>query len=158
MRRLPTLLGALAAMVVVSASALAQDILAEHKRTGLKGLSSVEIVWRLPESNDQDAIATWSKALRIGLRSRVPGLDAKEDSQELDDWLEVHIVQTPLGAFLELNVYRRVMQVDSSTTFLTKIWWDQRFIFGSGVQQSQVVDSLNTLVTSFAADYHLANR
>jgi hypothetical protein len=67
------------------------------------------------------------------------------------------VITTDAGGFLELSVYRWVKVLDSSEDIFSKVWWDSRVVFG-GVSKKSLQQSLDALLTSFAADYFRAKR
>ncbi len=94
--------------------------------------------------------------IEIGLHRNVPGL-ALSDAKKSPDWYELSIITTDAGGFIEISVYRWVKVLASGEEVLAKVWWDSRAIFGA-VSKQVVQESLDALLTSFAADYLRSKR
>ena len=147
---------ALLAAVGFARPVLGQDLLAEHKIRSLRGLSSVAIVIRPGTDQDKAKVKEWGDRLEVALTKAVPSLDrSKTDSARA--WLELGVVSTSSGAALNLGLYRWTRIIDSGDEVFTIVWQDSRFIFG-GSADSSLGESLDKLVTSFAADLARANR
>jgi len=142
----------LAASAFMARPCVAQDPLSQHKVRGLKNLHSIAIVLR---SNTPKEIASpkeWSDFLAVGLHQMVPDLIIAPSADSASDWMELNIVTTDAGAFLELSVYRWVRLLATGDRVFTKVWWDQRVILGA-TDRTLLHDPLDALLTSFAADY-----
>ncbi|MBI2998300.1 MAG: hypothetical protein HYY46_07570 [Deltaproteobacteria bacterium] len=137
-------------------SSLGQDPLAGHKVKGLKGLRTLALVIRPNTPREVASLKEWADMVELRLHRNVPDLTLS-DAANAPAWLELSIITTEAGGFLELSVYRWVKVLASGEETFSKVWWDSRAIFG-GVSKEALQDSLDTLLTSFAADYFRAKR
>ncbi len=94
--------------------------------------------------------------VELGLHRRVPEL-ALSDTMNVQAWLELSVITTEAGGFLEVSVYRWVRVLDSDEDVFSKVWWDKRVVFG-GASRKYLQEVLDVLLTSFAADYYRAKR
>jgi hypothetical protein len=94
---------------------------------------------------------------RVESTPNVPGLTLLSNAENAPAWLELRIVTSDAGGFLEVSVYRWVKVLASGEDIFSKVWWDSRAIFG-GVSKRALQEALDTLLTSFAADYFRAKR
>lgn len=142
--------------VMLSEPCLGQDVLAEHKVKGLKGLRTLSVVIRPNTPREIASLKEWGDMLEVGLHRVVPELTLSK-ATDAPAWLELSVVTTDAGGVLEISVYRWVKVLDSSEDIFSKVWWDSRFVFG-GVSKKSLQESLDALLTSFAADFFRAKR
>jgi|GEM_PF-3457521 hypothetical protein len=135
---------------------LGQDVLGTQKVNALKGLRSIAIVIRPNTPREVATLKEWSDMIEVGLHRNVPGL-AVSGTEKSPNWLELSIVTTDAGGLIEISLYRWVKILASGEEVFAKVWWDSQAIFG-GVSKQALQQSLDALLTSFAADYLLANR
>jgi hypothetical protein len=150
----------LATIVGIAKSGLAQDVVAENKIRGLKGLSSLAIVFRPGTERDKSSAKEWDDRLEVILSRTIPSL-GRSEPEKAKAWLELSMVTTPAGAALELSLYRWTKVMDSGEEIFTKVWWDSRYLFGSAPNETlndASKEALEKLVTRFGADYFRANR
>lgn len=143
--------------VMASQSCLGQDALAADKVNALKDLRSVAIVLRLNTPREIASLKEWGDMIEVGLHRRVPDLIVVSDTKKAPNWFELNIITTNEGGFVEISVYRWVRVLASGEEVVAKVWWDARAIFG-GVSKQAVQESIDTLLTSFAADYLRSKR
>ena len=134
---------------------LSQDVLAVHKVNGLKGLRSVAVVIRPNMPREVASLKEWGDMVEVGLHRKVPDLIVSDTKAA--DWLELNIITTDAGGFVEICVYRWVRVLASGEEVFAKVWSESRAIFG-GVSKQAVKESLDTLLTSFSADYLRSKR
>ena len=146
----------LTASVILSEPCFGQDALAEHKVRGLKGLRTLGVVVRPNTPREIASLKEWGDMVELGLHRDVPELNLS-NATNAPAWLELSVITTDAGGFLELSVYRWVKVLDSSEDIFSKVWWDSRVVFG-GVSKKSLQQSLDALLTSFAADYFRAKR
>ena len=142
--------------VMLSGLSLGQDALAEYKVKGLKGLRTVSVVIRPNTPREVASLKEWGDMLEVGLHRVVPELTLSKATNG-PAWLELSVVTTDAGGAIEISVYRWVKVLDSSEEIFSKVWSDSRFVFGS-VSKESLRESLDTLLTSFAADFIRAKR
>ncbi len=94
--------------------------------------------------------------VELGLHRDVPELKVS-DATNARDWLELSVITTDAGGFLQLSVYRWAKILDSGEDVFSNVWSDSRVVFG-GVSKRSLRESLDALLTSFAADYFRAKR
>jgi hypothetical protein len=135
---------------------LGQDVLAAHKVNALKGLRSVAVVLRPNTPRELASLKEWGDVIEVGLHRKVPDL-VVSDTSKSSDWFELSIITTDAGGFVEICLYRWVTVLVSGEDVFAKVWWESRVIFGS-VSKQAVQESLDTLLTSFAADYIRSKR
>lgn len=146
----------LATQVIFTEPCLGQDALAEHKIRGLKGLRTLAVVLRPNTPREIVTLKEWGDMVELGLHRHLPDLKVS-GATDAPAWLELSVVTTDAGGFLELSVYRWAKVVDSGEEIFAKVWWDSRAVFG-GVSKKAMQESLDVLLTSFAADYLRAKR
>ena len=147
----------LATALIVCTPCFGQDVLAGNKINGLKSLRTVAIVVRPNTPREIAGLKEWGDMVEVGLRRDVPDLGRSDDVQKAPAWLELSVITTDAGGFLELSLYRWVKVVDTGEQIFSKVWWDSRVVFG-GISKRSLQDALDALVTSFAADYCRARR
>jgi hypothetical protein len=135
----------------------AQDPFAKQKLTGVKGLKSVALVIRPNTKKELIGSKELGDSTEVGLHARMPELKIEPDPSKATAWLEVSIITADGGGSLELSVYRWVKVLDSGEEMSAKVWWDSRIILGT-VSKKDIEETLETLLTSFAADYLRANK
>jgi hypothetical protein len=135
---------------------LGQDALADDKIRGLKGLGAMAVVVRPNTPREFASLKDWGDMVEVGLRRNIPEVKLS-DAKTTPTWLELSIITTDAGGSLELSLYRWVKILDSGQETFSKVWWDSRVVFGSVSKQS-LQESLDDLLTSFAADYFRAKR
>jgi hypothetical protein len=69
----------------------------------------------------------------------------------------VELVTHDDGAAVELSLYRWTKVVDSGEVVFSKVWTGAFFLFGR-TREEDLKETLDTVLTSFAADYLRANR
>lgn len=143
-------------VTMASQPCFGQDMLDAHKVNALKGLHSVALVFRLKTPREVASLKEWSDMIEVGLHRNAPDL-AVLGTEKSSDWLELNIITTDAGAFIEISLYRWVKVLASGEEVVAKVWWDSRAIFG-GVSKHAVHESLDALLTSFAADYLRSKR
>jgi len=134
----------------------AQDELSVHKVNALKGLNSIDIVIRPNTPREILTLKEWEDIIEVSLHRKIPSL-AVSGTKKFSNWFELSIITTDVGAFMEISLYRWVKILTSGEDVFAKVWWDSRAIFG-GVSKQYLKQSLDDLLTSFAADYLRANR
>lgn len=135
---------------------LGQDALATSKINALKGLSSVAVVVRRNTPRELASVKEWGDMIELSLHRNAPGL-AVSDTEKSPNWLELSIITTDEGAFIEISLYRWVRVLASGEEVVAKVWWDSRVVFG-GVSRSTVQQSIDALLIGFSADYLRAKR
>jgi len=142
--------------IMTSHPCLGQDVLGAHKVNALKGLHSVAIVVRPNTPREVATLKEWGDMIEVGLHRNVPDLTVS-GTEKSPNWLELSIITTDVGGFIEISLYRWVKVLASGEEVVAKVWWDSRSIFG-GVSKQALQQSLDALLTSFAADYLRSNR
>lgn len=142
--------------VMASQPCLGQDVLGVHKVNALKGLRSVAVVVRHNTPREVASLKEWGDMITVGLHRNVPDL-VVSGTEKSPNWFELNIITTDSGGFIEISLYRWVKVLASGEEVVAKVWWDSRAIFG-GVSKQAVQESLDALLTSFAADYLRSNR
>lgn len=142
--------------VTASQPCLGQDVLAAHKVNALIGLRSVAVVIRPNTPQEVASLKELGDMIEVGLHRNVPDL-AVSGTEKSSDWFELSIITTDAGGFVEISLYRWVKVLASGEEVVAKVWWDSRAIFG-GVSKHAVRESLDALLTSFAADYLRSKR
>jgi len=94
--------------------------------------------------------------VEVNLHRNVPALTVV-GTEKSQNWLELSIITTDAGGFVEISLYRWVKVLSSGEEIVAKVWWDSRSIFG-GVSKHAIKESLDALLTSFAADYLRSTR
>ncbi len=135
---------------------LGQDVLVQRKIQGLKGLHTLAIVVRHNAPREFVTPREWGDMVETGLHSDVPQLKLS-DPQHAPAWLEVNVITTDTGSFLELSVQRWTRLVESGEDTFSKVWWDSEMEIGH-ISKSGLQESLNALLRSFAADYFRAQQ
>lgn len=135
---------------------LDQDVLAAHKVNALKGLRSVAVVLRPNMPREVATIKEWGDMIEVGLHRKVPDL-VVSDTNKSSDWFVLNVITTDAGGFVEICLYRWVRVLASGEEVFAKVWSESRAIFG-WVSKQSVQESLDTLLTSFAADYLRSKR
>ena len=133
-----------------------QDVLAEHKVRGLKGLAIVAVVIRANTPHEVMSLSELGDFLEVGLQRRVTDLRIAEPASA-PNWMELSIVSTEQGGLAGISVYRWVKVVESGEETMSKVWWDERVLLG-GISKQSLQQTLDTLLTAFAADYLRAKR
>jgi len=141
---------------MTSQPCLGQEVLAAHKVNALKGLRSVAIVVRPNTPREVASLKEWGDMIEVGLHRKVPDL-VVSGTEKSPDWFELNIITTDAGGFVEKSLYRWVSVLASGEKVVAKVWWDSRAIFG-GVSRQALQESLDALLTSFAADYLRSKR
>lgn len=157
MNRVLTILVFLILPIMASQSCLGQDALATEKVNALKGLRSVAIVLRLNTPREIASLKEWGDMIEVGLHRRVPDLIVVSDINKAPNWFELNLITTNDGGFVEVSLYRWVKVLASGEEVVAKVWWDARVIL-RGVSKQAVQESIDTLLTSFAADYLRSKR
>ena len=147
----------LATALIVCKPCFGQDALAGNMIKGLKNLRSVAVIVRPNTPREIASLKEWGDMVEVGLRRNVPDLGRLDDAQKAGAWLELSVITTDAGGFLELSLYRWVKVVDTGEEIFSKVWWDSRVVFG-GISKRSLQDALDALLTSFAADYSRARR
>jgi hypothetical protein len=129
----------LATQVVFTEACFGQDPLAEHKINGLKGFGTLAVVVRPNTPLEIASPKEWRDMVELGLRRHAPELRIL-DTKNTPTWLELSVITTDIGGFLELSIYRRVRVLDSGEETFSKVWWDSRAVFG-GVSKKSLQDS-----------------
>jgi len=136
----------------LSSMLVAQDPLREHRIKALKSLDSVGNVLRpnaLVEVLSQKEI---NDLITVELKQKIPQLKLQTESS---NWLELSYITVSSVCFIELSLYRWATVIDSSEDIYTEVWADQRVIVGCSRESFR--ETVDTLTTSFAADYYRAN-
>jgi hypothetical protein len=153
--RLRFFLACFVGVLVASAASYAQDALAEHRIRGLKDLTSVAIVFRETDElkiADQKELAS---IIRVSLARDVKDLDIIANPEEAGDLLQVtYVLVKNGGGFMELSVARWVKLDD--TDLIATTWNAGRVLVGK-VTAERLKETLQALLTNFAADYKKAN-
>jgi hypothetical protein len=135
---------------------LGQDVLAAHKVNALKGLRSIAVVLRHNTPREVASLKEWGDMIEVGLHRKVPDLMVS-DTIKSSDWFELNIITTDAGGFVEICLYRWVRVLASGEDVFAKVWSESRATFGRASKQD-VQEALDTLLTSFAADYLRSKR
>ena len=135
---------------------LGQDVLAAHKGNALKGLRSVAVVIRHNTPREVASLKELRDMVEVGLHQKVPDLMVS-DTIKSSDWFELNIITTDAGAFVEIGLYRWVRVLASGEEVFAKVWSDSRASFGP-VSKQNLQEALDSLLTSFAADYLRSKR
>lgn len=135
--------------------ALSQDILSEQKILGLKGLTPVAVVVRPNTPREIFTPKEWGAMIEVQLSRDLPKL-GRTDVDKSKAWLELSVVTTDLGGVFELSLYRWTRILDSGEVVFSKVWSESRMVFGA-VSRASGREALETLVTTFAADYLRGN-
>ena len=137
----------------------AQDVLRSHQINSLKGLESVAIVFTASdESQALSNIRDLGDSIEVMLAKDAPRLKIAEDPGNGVPWLRVsYNVRQQGGGVFTLTLYRWV-KLNSADLF-APVWTSYQGWFGASTSgTSQVVrETLQTLLTRFAADYIRAN-
>lgn len=144
----------------ISTFTYAQDPLEESRIKGLSGLHSVALVFR---PND-DAKVTNTKELgdfiRVALARDIKSLKIADSASAASSWLLLTYIITDHGASIRLSAFRWVTLNEAPRSeFAAETWSDQRLLVGGGkLEMSDITETLQKLLTSFAADYNRANQ
>ena len=141
--------------LILAEPSFGQAALAEHKIRALKGLRTLAVVLLPNTPREVVTPKEWGDMVEVGLHRHLPALKFLRPT-DTSDWLELSVITTDAGGSLELSLYRWVQVVASGEEIVAKVWWDSRGIFGS-VSRRALQESLDALLTSFAADYLRAN-
>ncbi len=137
---------------------LGQDALAASRVSALKGLRSLAVVLRPNTYKEVATVKEWGEMVRVGLARNVPAISVSDSTSSPSvAWLELGVMTTDRGAVLVLSLYRWVGLRDSGEDVFAPVWWDLRAQFGD-VSRTTLQQSLDALITGFAADYVRANR
>jgi len=134
-------------------TAYGQDVLREHRINALKGLKEVRH-WH--QSNVRYEVLTTEEIadlVTLGLKQKIPRLSVKE---EADSWFVVSYVMSTEGGAVGIRLYRWATLTDTGKKLLTPVWIGERYILGSMTREA-FRESLDTVLTRFAADYIRAN-
>jgi hypothetical protein len=131
--------------------AAGQDPDAARKVAGLKGLHTVAVVVRNNAPREFITPREWGETVEIALRRAIPGLELA-DTEHAPAWIEVNVITTDAGCYLELSVQRWTRLVESGEDTFSKVWWDSELEIGR-ISRSGLQESLDGLLKSFAADY-----
>jgi hypothetical protein len=134
----------------------AQDAFAEHRVNGLKGLRNVALVIRANTPHEVFTLKEWADLVELGLQRNAPDLTVLEPKAS-QNWLELSVVTTDQGAVVEVSLLRWVKVLASGQEVIAKVWSQSRMTFG-GVSKNAMRESIDTLLTSFAADYARSKR
>ena len=158
MRRLLFVSALLGMVLFTSQGTRAQDPFAEHYIAGLKGLRSAHLVFGVAGKGPLN-LKELADFITVELARALPGFKLIEDPK-VPNWLKVSFITTARGSYpTTLNVYRWVTLLDTKTDLLAVTW--TRTLLDAGDRpesQASVKEILQTLLTSFAADYIKANR
>ena len=146
----------LTSVLAVAPPTQAQDLLAEHRISGLKALTSVAVLIRPNTPREIASLKEWTDIVELGVHRNIPELVLSE-SATARAWLLLTIITTDEGAVVELSVYRWVRVLDTGVDTFSSVWSDSRVVFG-GISRSSLEPLLNALLTSFAADYFRSKR
>jgi len=156
MRRLIFVTAFLAGFVIRFEPCFGEDPLAATKVSVLKGLRSVALLVRASTPNEMANAGEWSDMATVGLARNAPAIKISDSNSANVDWLVVEVRTTDRGAVLTLYLHRWVRVRDSGEEVFAPVWSDYTALFG-GVSKSDLKGALDTLLTSFAADYLRAN-
>ncbi len=160
--------GAMLALIILTLvpcePSFGQDFLAPHKIRGLKGLRDVAITLRPNALVEIASQKEWSDMVEAGLRREVPELGRLEgvpdlglsEVQKTQGCIELSYITSKRGGVIELSVYRWVNVLGSGQNILAKVWWDSRYLEGELYSKKDWREAVDTLLTSFAADYSRA--
>jgi hypothetical protein len=133
----------------------AQDPLAEQRVLGLKGVTSVAIVFQpVDELNlvRRDELADMIQAsFARDFRNLTM---ARTSPEETPIWLNLNYVITEGGGFMQLAIYRWV-QLDGMDLF-AETWHTSRVLIGTPTADG-MRETLQALMKNFAADHLKAN-
>lgn len=145
----------LLSLTCVFTASQAQDVLRKDRITALKGLRELAVVFRPKAESEVLTSRELADLMTLGLKQKAPRL--KEIRHEkAQSWLELSYITYQQGGLVELSLYRWVRLVDTGESIFAKVWNDQRVVLG-GFPREEFKDVLDTLLTSFGADYARAN-
>jgi hypothetical protein len=158
MRRLFLVTALLAGFIIRSELCFGQVPLAANRVSALKGLRSLAVMIRPNTPKEVATIKEWGDMVTVGLAQKAPAVNISDSTNSPNvAWLELSVITTDRGAVLVLSLHRWVRVRDSGEDVFAPVWSDHRVCFGC-VSKSDLQESLDTLLTSFAADYLRANR
>jgi len=158
MRRFFLVITFLAELIMRSDLCFGQDALAPSRVSALKGLRSLAVVLRPNTPKEVATVKEWGDMVTVGLARNAPAITVSDSTNSPNvAWLELGVMTNERGAVLVLSLHRWVRVRDSGEDVFAPVWSDLRAHFG-GVSKRDLQGSLDTLLTSFAADYLRANR
>ena len=135
----------------------AQDVLADHRIRGLRGLHSVVLV---SQPNDERQIVNMKELddfTTVLLGRDIRELKIARTLEDTPNWLQTTYIITDRCGTIQLAVLRWVRLLGTNTEMMAKIWSDERALIGP-VTLTQIKKAHEDLLMSFAADYIRANR
>ena len=157
-RRLLWLFAVCVFLLSTSQVGRAQDVLAEQQILGLRGLSAVYLVFSVSDKSKEQIFRQQDVAnfITVALARDVRKLKVTGDPKTAD-WLEVAVVLRDSAAFVDLRVHRWVTLTGTWTDFFATAWANSTLVSGGTLSMSKLKEAVQTLLTSFAADYIRAN-
>jgi hypothetical protein len=134
---------------------LAQDPLGQSNIDGLKGLREVAVVIRFNYKGDI-TLNQIVDAVLVVLRSKIPNLKVTK-VEESAAWLRIEFFGDPIAAHVEVNIHRWARLNVNQQEVFANVWQDSRLISGD-LSRKFIVDTLDEIVTHFAADFYRANQ
>jgi hypothetical protein len=125
----------------LSPSCFGQDVLADNRVRGLKGLSTVSLAFRPNTPTEIISLKEWGDMVELRLHRDIPELKLTDTNNP--PWLELGIITSDAGGFLGLSVYRWVRVLDSKEEILAKVWDDSRVVLGKLSNKRCQIHSLN---------------
>jgi hypothetical protein len=157
-RRLLRLGAVLGVLLFTSQVGRAQDVLAEQQILGLRGLNSVYVVFSVSDKTKEQIFRQQDVAnfVTVALARDVRKLKVSGDPKTAE-WLEVSVVLRDNAAFIDIRVHRWVTLIGTRTDFFATAWGNSTLVSGGTLTMSKLKEAVQTLLTSFAADYIRAN-
>ena len=152
-----SIIGAVALALGAAGSAAAQDVMQLNEQAALKGLRRVAIVLRANTPTQVVTTRELGDMVRVSLNKSLPQLSVSDSVYETGvSWLEVSIISTDQGGTLEMSLHRWVRIRDSDSDAFVPVWSTMRASFG-GMPRSSIQESVDEIITRFAATYLRAN-
>lgn len=143
-------------MLSMPRNGLPQDHFAQDRIKGLKGIHNVALLYQTNFAREVFSFRELADWVELGLHRNAPDLVVLVP-QKTATWIIVNVLTEDRGGRVDISIYRRVKVLDSGQEISAIVWSDGRTLFGS-VSKEGMRDSIDILLTRFAADYARSKR
>lgn len=128
-----------------------------RRAKALQNLPPIAIVIQPSMRVEKVTVTEAADIVQADVNRALPDFQIVRNVEGARAWMELGIVTAPEGGMVELAVYRWVRIEGINDDVFTKVWSESRLVL-RGVNRTILREAIDSLVTTFAADYLRAKK